>query len=247
MKARDIMQRQPVTATPDMPIDDAVHLMITHHISGLPVIDPAGAVVGILSEGDLLRRMELGTDEKLPSWRTFLVSRGHAARDYVRSHARRVGELMTAPALSVTPQTDLADVVALMESRRIKRVPVVQDGRIVGVLTRSDLMRALESLLAKADTRPVADAELRRRLLVSLSEQSWGPRISFDVKVVNGVVELIGVITDSRTREATRVLAENTPGVRAVIDHLIWIEPMSGIPIDPLLSGDALRPGAPPP
>lgn len=232
MKARDIMQRQPITATPEMAIEDAVHLMIVHRISGLPVVDPAGAVVGILSESDLLRRMELGTEERLPGWRTWLAGQGRAAREYVRSHARRVGEVMTAPVISVTPQSDLADVVALMESRRIKRVPVLQDGRLVGILTRSDLVRALESLLPSADTRPIADAELRRRLLASLNEQPWAPRRSIDVKVVNGVVELFGVITNERAREAARVLAENTPGVRAVIDHLLWVEPMSGIPLD---------------
>lgn len=236
------MQRGPITATPDMPVEDAVHLMIAHRISGLPVVDATGIVIGILSEGDLLRRMELGTDERLPGWRALLAGRGRAARDYVRSHARRVSELMTAPVISVTPQTDLADVVALMESRRIKRVPVVQDGRIVGVLTRADLMRALESLLPKADTRPIADAELRRRLLASLREQSWSPRISFDIKVVNGVVELLGVITDARTREATRVLVENTAGVRAVIDHLIWIDPTSGLPIEPQFSNETVEP-----
>lgn len=240
------MQPRPITATPEMPIEAAVHLMITHGISGLPIVDQSGAVVGILSEGDLLRRIELGTEERLPGWRAWLVN-GRVARDYVRSHARRVGELMTAPVISVTPQTDLGDVVALMESRRIKRVPVVLEGRLVGVLTRADLMRALESLLPKADTRPVADAELRHRLLASLHEQSWSPRVSLDVKVINGVVELLGVITDERTREATRILAENTPGVRAVIDHLTWIEPMSGLPVEPQPWPDAQQPGAPPP
>lgn len=247
MKARDIMRRQPVTATPEMPIGEAMHLMIIHGISGLPVVDPTGAVVGVLSAGDLLRRVELGTERRLPGWRALLASRGRIAHDYVRSHARRVGELMTAPVVSVTPQTDLADVVALMESRRIKRVPVVLEGQLVGVLTRVDLIRALESLLPKPDTRPVADAELRYRLLASLREQSWGRRASFDVKVVNGVVELLGVITDERTREAMRVLVENTPGVQAVIDHLIWVEPMSGLPVDPPPRPDAGRPGAPPP
>lgn len=240
------MQRQPITATPEMQIKDALHLMIAHGIGGLPVVDPTGAVVGILSEGDLLRRMELGTEKSLPGWRALLASRGRIARDYVRSHARRVGELMTAPVVSVTPQTDLADVVALMESRRIKRVPVVLDGQLVGVLTRADLMRALESLLPKADTRPIADAELRRRLLASLREQSWSPHAPLDVKVENGVVELLGVITNERARAATRVLIENTPGVKSVVDHLIWIEPMSGLPIDPRPSREGDPPGAAP-
>lgn len=246
MKAIDVMQRELITAKADMTIDDAVHLMVANRISGLPVLDATGAVIGILSEGDLLRRTELGTEAKLRTWIGWLAGQGKAAREYVREHARKVGEVMTAPVTTVTPQTELAEVVALMESRHIKRVPVVQDGRLVGVLTRSDLMRALESLLPKVDTRPVADAELRRRLLASLGEQKWAPRVSFDVKVENGVAELLGVITDERAREATRVLVENTPGVRAVVDHLIWIDPMSGVPIDPQPWGEAGHPEAPP-
>jgi CBS domain-containing protein len=233
MKALDIMQRELITATPEMAIEDAVHLMVSNRISGLPVVDASGAVVGILTEGDLLRRSELGTQATVPAWIGWLTGQGRAAREYVREHARKVGELMTVPAITVTAQTELGEVVALMESRRIKRVPVLQQGRLVGMLTRSDLMRTLEILLPRIETRPVADANLRHRLLTSLREQRWAPRASFDVKVVNGVAELLGVITDERAREAIRVLIENTPGVRGVVDHLIWIDPMSGIPIDP--------------
>lgn len=233
MKASDIMQRELITATVETAIDDAVRLMVRHRISGLPVVDGTGAVVGILSEGDLLRRTELGTEASVPAWIGWLAGQGRAAREYVRGHARKVGEVMTAPAITVARQTEVAEVVALMESRRIKRVAVVQGGRLVGILTRSDLMRALESLLPKMDTGPVADAELRRRLLSSLRQQRWAPRASVDVKVENGVAELLGVITDEQIREAMRVLFENTPGVRSVVDHLIWIEPMSGIPLDP--------------
>lgn len=227
------MRPDPVTATPEMSIQDALHLMVAHRISGLPVVDGAGAVVGMLSEGDLLRRGELGTEGRPTGWRAWLAGQGRAAGEYVRSHARRVGELMSTPVISVAPETELADVVTLMESRRIRRVAVLQDGRLAGILTRSDLMRALESLLPKADTVPVADAVLRRRLLASLDEQRWTPRFAIDVNVVNGAVELLGVITDDRMRQAARVLVENTPGVRTVTDHLIWIDAISGIPIDP--------------
>ena len=233
MKALDVMQRDLITVTPDTALDDAVHLMVTHRISGLPVVDASGAVVGILTEGDLLRRSELRTEATVPAWIGWLTGQGRAAREYVREHARKVGELMTVPVITVTAQTELGEVVALMESRRVKRVPVLQQGRLVGILTRSDLMRALEILLPKTETRPVADADLRHRLLTSLREQRWVPRVSFDVKVVNGVAELLGVVTDERAREAIRVLIENTPGVRGVVDHLIWIDPMSGLPIDP--------------
>lgn len=233
MKALDVMQRELITTTADTSIDDAIRLMIANRISGLPVVDCTGALVGILSEGDLLRRIELGTGARVPAWIGWLLGQGRAAREYVREHARKVGEIMTAPVISVRPQTQLAEVVALMESRRIKRVPVVQAGRLVGLLTRCDIMRALESLLPEVDTRPVADAKLRLRLLAALRQQKWAPRASIDVNVVDGIVELLGVITDEQTREAMQVLAENTPGVRAVTNHLTWIEPMSGVPIDP--------------
>lgn len=233
MKASDVMQRELITAKVDTALDDAVRLMVSYRISGLPVVDLTGAVVGILSEGDLLRRAELGTEAEVPAWMRWLTGEGRAAREYVRGHARKVSEVMTVPVITVTPQTDLTEVVALMESRRIKRVPVVEEGRLVGMVTRSDLVRALERLLPPLGTRPVADAELRHRVLDSLAQQHWAPRSSFDVKVENGVVELLGVITDSRQREAVQVLAETTPGVRGVVDHLIWIDPMSGVPIDP--------------
>lgn len=232
MKAVDVMQREVVTATPEMPIDDAVHLMIGHRISALPVLDSAGQLVGILSEADLLRRTELGTAQLSPTWRAWLVGPGREAHDYVLSHARLVREVMTVPVISVTPQTPLSEVVALMESRRIRRVPVLEDDRLVGILTRFDLVRALQRLLPKVDTQPVADDELRGRLLDSLKAQRWTPRNSFDVRVENGVVELIGVVTDPREREAARVLAENTPGVRGVVDHLLWVDAMSGLPCD---------------
>lgn len=233
MKASEVMRRNPITATPAMTIDDAVHLMVIHRISGVPVVDATGAVVGIVSEGDLLRRVELGTEAASPRWLTWLGGRGRAARDYVRSHARKVNAVMTTPVISVAPDTDLSEIVTLMESRHIKRVPVLQNGRLVGIVTRSDLIRVLEGLLLRTSTQPVDDAALRRRVLAALKEQSWAPRTPFDLKVVNGVVELVGVVTDEREREAVRVLAENTPGVRRVVDHLLWVDLMSGVPLDP--------------
>ncbi len=232
MKASEIMQRDVITATPAMAIADAVHLLTTHRISALPVVDEGGTVVGLLSEADLLRRVELGTETQLPAWRALLAGAGRMAADYVRTHACKVDEVMSSPVISVSPDTELSEVVALMESRRIRRVPVLEDGRLVGIVTRADLMVALERLLPKANTRPVADAELRRQVLAALKAQRWVPRTSFDVRVENGVVELIGLIQDPRERDAARVLLENMPGVRAVVDRLLWIEASSGFPVE---------------
>ncbi len=138
---------------------------------------------------------------------------------------------MSAPVISVSPDTELSELVALMESRRVRRVPVLQDGHLVGIVTRADLVMTLERLLPKVNTQPVADAQLRRQVLEALNAQRRVPLTSFDVRVENGVVEPIGLITDPRERDAARVLLENIPGVRAVVDRLLWIEASSGIPL----------------
>ena len=232
MKASEVMSRAVATVAPETSLADAVALMVMRRISGLPVIGEAGTIMGILTEGDLLRRVETGTEAKVAAWRAWLAGPGTAASNYVRTHARKVGEIMTAPVISVGPETDLAEVVALMESRRIKRVPVIEQGRLVGIISRGDLVRALDRMLPKPDSGVIADAEVRRRILSDFAQQRWAPRFSIDVRVENGVAELRGFIIDERAHEAMRVLAENTPGVRRVIDHLSRIEPISGVTLD---------------
>lgn len=229
MKAREVMQRDVATVTPETSLGEAIELMLARRISGLPVVDAAGAVIGILTEGDLLRRVETGTQLRVPGWRAWLAGPGRGASDYVRTHARKVGEVMTQPVVTVEGGTALAEIVALMESRGIKRIPVLEAGRLAGIISRADLLRVLGRLLPAAGTQAVADAELRRRVLAELDKQRWAPRSYLDVNVENGVAELVGLITDAREREAMRVLAENVPGVRGVVDHLTWIEPYSGI------------------
>jgi CBS domain-containing protein len=234
MKASEVMRKEIVTVTPRTAISDAVRLMLDHRISGLPVIDESGAVAGMVTEGDLLRRVELGTEKRVPAWRAWLMASGRDARDFVLSHGRQVGEIMTAPVAWVAPDADLTEVVALMESRRIKRVPVLDGGRLVGMVARADLLRALELLLPRAAVSPVADAELRHQVLASLEAQPWvRGDTSVDVRVRSGIVELVGVVTDQRERAAIRVVAENTPGVRGVVDHVLWVEGLSGLPVDP--------------
>lgn len=229
MKAREVMQRDVATVTPETSLGEAIELMLARRISGLPVVDAAGAVIGILTEGDLLRRVETGTQLRVPGWRAWLAGPGRGASDYVRTHARKVGEVMTQPVVTVEGGTALSEIVALMESRGIKRIPVLEAGRLAGIVSRADLLRVLGRLLPAAGTQAVADAELRRRVLAELDKQRWAPRSYLDVNVENGVAELVGLITDAREREAMRVLAENVPGVRGVVDHLTWIEPYSGI------------------
>ena len=245
MKVAEIMTRNVITATPSMPLEEAVRLMLSQRISGLPVLDSSGALVGIVTEGDLLRRSETGTDRQLSWWHAVLLGTQRLAEQYVSTHARRVDEVMSRTVVSVTPSTPLAEVVALMEARGIKRVPVLEDGRLVGIVSRADLLRALERFLATEDSgRSVAcqDSELRRRLLRQLAAQRWVPAALVDIGVKDGVVELRGFILNEAQREALRVLAENTPGARAVVDHLVWMEPYSGFTLQLPTGSEAAGP-----
>jgi CBS domain-containing protein len=229
MDAGDIMTQSVVTVSPDDSIMQAIQLMLKRRISGLPVVDGAGALVGIITEGDLLRRVEIGTQKRRPRWIEFLIGPGRLASEYVAACGRKVHEVMTSPVQFVTPGTPLVDVVRIMESRQIKRVPVVENGRVVGILSRANLLRALASIARDTKPASVADATIRNQLLANLAKQSWAPVALVDVIVRNGVVHLWGTLTEERQRQGIRVLAENTPGVHRVEDHLVWIEPMSGI------------------
>jgi CBS domain-containing protein len=225
MKAAEVMTRHVVTVAPGATIETAARLMLEHRISGLPVTDDDGAVLGILSEGDLLRRTETGTEKQRTRWVALLVGPGRLAQDYVRAHARNVGELMSDRVFSVTSETPVPDVVALMEAKRVKRIPVIDQGRLVGIISRADLMAVLVGLLSE---RP---SEIRQRILADIDEQPWGPRGTVDPIVTNGIVVLKGTVTDERERVALCVLAKNVPGVRAVHDRLFWVDSVSDIVI----------------
>src|SRR5215469_8391564 len=180
MKAADVMTPAPMSVTPQTTIVEAARLMLQHRISGLPVIDGKGEVVGVVTEGDLLRRAETGTERHRPGWLAFLVGPGRLAGDYANAHARKVGEAMTSDVAAVAPSDDLAAVVALMEKRRIKRVPVVENRKLVGIVSRADLVRALVHSLtqeAKAHAHDqVADETIRNDIVAIVDKEPWGPR-----------------------------------------------------------------------
>ncbi len=232
MKASDIMTRGAVTVTADSTIEAAARLMLSHRISGLPVVDSAGAVIGMVTEGDLLRRVEIGTEARHGRWLELLLGPGRLARDYVRSHARKVDEVMTREVASIGPDTPLAEAVALMEQRHVKRLPVVDRAQLVGILSRANLLSALLELMAAPTPGAGSDREIRARVLAEIDKQRWAPRASLDVVVADGIVELRGAITDERERMALRVAAENVPGVKGVRDQLVWVDLVSGMVID---------------
>jgi CBS domain-containing protein len=232
MKASDVMTRDVITVGRETSIANAIRLMLNNHISGLPVLDN-GEVIGILTEGDLLRRSETGTERHRPRWLEILMGPGRMAGEYVRTHGRRVEEIMTADVISVAGDTPLDEVVGLMERRRIKRVPVIEGDVLVGVVSRLDLLRALLCTIEAENSEERGDDEIREQILAELAKAAWVPRDGLSISVRGRVVELNGVILEEKERQALRVVSENVPGVIAVEDHLVWVEPVSGTVIEP--------------
>ena len=233
MKASDVMTSAVISADPDATVLQAARYMLQHHISGLPEIDKTGKLVGILSEGDFLRRRETQTERRRSRWLEFLMGPGKMAAEYTHSHGNKVAEVMTTSVRTVNEDTALEDIVELMERHRIKRVPVLHGNKVVGIVTRSNLMHAMVSL---ARTEPKAakdDASIREKLLAEIREQKWALSSMINVVVRGGVVEFWGAIVDERQRGALKVAAENIPGVKEVKDHLTWVETTSGMVIEP--------------
>jgi CBS domain-containing protein len=229
MKAADIMTRHVVSVGTEASVLEAIRSMLQHKISGLPVVDGEGLIVGIVTEGDFLRRAETGTERKRPRWLEFLMGPGRLAAEYVHSHGRKVFEVMTSDPVTIDEDTPLAEVVRILEERRIKRVPVVRGRRVVGIISRDNLMQALASVAHEMAAGAHADTAIRDEVLAELAKQPWAPRNFINPVVRNGVVELWGSIFDERERQAVVVVVENVSGVKAVKDHLVWIEPMSGM------------------
>jgi len=233
MKAKDVMTSTVISVQPNATILQAARQMLQHHISGLPVINHDGELVGILYEGDFLRRRETATERRRSRWLEFLMGPGRLAVEYSHSHGSKVTEVMATDVYTVTEDTTLEHIVELMERRRVKRVPVMRGKKVVGIVTRSNLMHAMVSLARAEPKSAKDDATIREMLLAEMQKESWAPAAMANVVVCDGVVELWGVIIDERQREALKIAAENIPGVRAVKDHLVWVEPVSGMVIAP--------------
>jgi CBS-domain-containing membrane protein len=229
MKAVDIMTRAVVTVAPNASIVDAMRLMLGQRISGLPVTDASGQLVGLLTEGDLLRRAETGTEKSRPRWLQFLRGPARQAQDYVQTHGRKVEEIMTRDVLTVTEGAPLEEAVELMEKRHVKRLPVIADGRLVGVVSRADLLRALVQELGKITPATPSDAALREQVVIELRGQAWSGRSHVTVVATEGIVYLEGSVFDERERNAIRVVAENVTGVKEVRDHLDYFDPHVGL------------------
>jgi len=228
MKAKEIMSLEVVSVNPDASILEAVRLMLQNRISGLPVVDRQGMLIGMVTEGDFLRRAETGTQRKRARWIEFFMGPAQSAEEYVHTHGRKVADVMTPAPITITEDARLDEIVGLMEQSSVKRLPVVRQGRVIGIVSRANLLHALASVVGELPGSAATDVTIREQIVAEVSNKAWSPR-NFNVVVRDRVVELWGTILDEREHQAAKVAVENVAGVKAVIDHLVWAEPRSSV------------------
>src|SRR5690242_3337742 len=221
MRAADIMTSEVITLGEDASVQEAAKLMVEHGISAVPVVDRESRVVGMVSEGDLLHRAETGTERRRSWWLEMMASTNQLAGEYLKSHSGRVKDVMTRDVISVTDTTPVADIAILLETNRIKRVPVLRDGKLVGIVSRANLVRALATTINERPSGFEAeDRAVRDKLLAELKAQKWAEVSPANITVKDGVVHLWSSYYSEEEKRALIVAAESIPGVRRVDDHM---------------------------
>jgi CBS domain-containing protein len=220
MQARDVMVSPVITARKSATVREVAKILLEKRISAVPVVDNVGKLVGIITEGDLMRRAEAGTEHPYSWWVHFLAGDATVAADYVKSHAAKVEDVMTSNVVTATSETPLHEVASLLEEHQIKRVPIVDKaGNLVGIVSRANLIQVVASARPKLEMT-LPDSAIRQKLLGELKRQCWAHTHNLSITVTNGVVDLWGYAQSNEERAAIRVAAEGTPGVIAVNDHL---------------------------
>ena len=228
MRVKDIMTANVISVTEDATLLEALRKLVDSKVSALAVLDSEGEPLGVLSEGDLMQRAEIGTPKRRTGWLDFLLGGGaRSAEDYVVSHGRKVSEVMTRGALTIGEDAEVSGAVDIMIARKVKRLIVVRDRVAVGVVSRSDLLKALLTNLERPHAER-SDNDIFTDIIGQMARESWAPKGSIHADVDDGIVTLEGAICDERLRGALNVLVENVPGVKGVKDKLAWIEPNSG-------------------
>jgi CBS domain-containing protein len=221
MRAVDVMTRDVITVDENATVTAVARLLAEHGISAVPVVDRDNRVIGMVSEGDLLHRAETGTEQRRSWWLEMVISADQLAAEYIKSHSNRVREVMTPGVISVTEQTAVADIAVLLEIHRIKRVRVLRDGKLVGIVSRANLVRALAMTIDEPASGTEADDRvIRDKLLAELKTQKWAEVSPANVTVKDGVVHLWSSYLSERERRALVLLAQATPGVQRVEDHV---------------------------
>jgi CBS domain-containing protein len=223
MRALDIMTRRVITVNPETPVREAARVFAENHISGAPVVDDEGRLLGMITEGDLLHRSETGTQARRRSWwLEFFSSTRDLAATYIKENARLVKDVMTVEVIYVKETTPVSEVADLMERHRIKRVPVLYDGELLGIVSRANLAKALASMPKEVTSAPSeADETIHEAVLRELSAHRWAAS-SENIIVNAGTVYLWGVVTSVEQARAMCIAAENVPGVKGVEDHTVF-------------------------
>ncbi len=223
MQAKDIMTTTVVTVLPDASIAEIAHLLLERRISAVPVVDSVGRLLGIVSEGDLMRRPETGTERHPSWWLSLVASPDERAMAYVKAHGGHARDAMTRDVISVSEETSLEDVAELLEKHRIKRVPVVRDGKLCGIVSRADLLHGLVARKA-APAASASDRAIKAAVENALPEAAVRPDF-LNVVVSGGIVHLWGAVESDAEKQAARVVAESVPGVKGVRDEIGVLPP----------------------
>jgi CBS domain-containing protein len=221
MKAADVMATNVITVRLDTPVATIAEVLLANRISAVPVVNDKDVLVGIVSEGDLIHRVEAGTERHRSWWLELLTGKETLAHEFVMSHARKAADVMTRPVISVQPDTPLGDIASLLEKHRIKRVPVASNGKIVGIVSRANLIQALVNLNRAKTEASVDDLTLHGNILEQLRSKPWVDPSTISILVNNGSVELWGIVDSETEKNAIRVAVEVMPGVRQVANKLV--------------------------
>ena len=219
IRARDVMTSPVITVKATTTVKEVARLFLERRISATPVLDDQGKLIGIVSEGDLVHRSEISTERRRPWWLVLMAGDEGLAAEYIRAHATRVDDLMSRNVITAAPDTPLHEIAEMLEKYGIKRLPIVRDGQLVGIVSRANLVQAIATSGSKLDV-PLSDATIREKLLTHLNKQSWAHTAVLNATVNGGVVDLWGFVESDTERKAIRVAAEATAGVRAVNDHM---------------------------
>lgn len=226
MKACDVMTSPVIAAKPTDLVVQIARILLERRISAVPIVDDEGHLVGIVSEGDLIHRVEAGTERRRSWWLEAFADDGTLAAAYVKTHGRTAADVMHKDPVSAGPDTPLHEIAALMEKHGVKRIPILEKDRLVGIVSRSNLIQAVARTNMGLEI-PLSDSAIRDKVMERLRQQPWTQTWRLNVTVDDGVVSLWGIANADGERHALRVVAETTPGVRAVNDHLMR-EPMGG-------------------
>jgi CBS domain-containing protein len=222
MRAEDVMVTNVITVGPDASVHEVAALLLKHGISAVPVVDADGGVCGIISEGDLINRAESGTARPRSWWLDAIASKNALADSYVRRHSSKVSDLMTRDVISASRGSSLAQLAETLERNRIKRVPVVEDGRLIGIVSRANLIQGLARLKNDGpQSKKINDSAIRDQIMKELANERWATPALLNVTVQEGTVDLWGMVQSASERNALNVLVEAVPGVQKVNDNLV--------------------------